>query len=132
MPTTVRENQDRMSLPPRVSRREFLSRLRSSEHGRALELSCEMLYMRCHDATVASDAEPVEYEPWMGEPPAVFARRTVEDILASLEVELQDVQVLQLLDPEWLENIAGAPRLSAMITAFQARGGRVESRRDGA
>jgi hypothetical protein len=111
---------------PRVSRREFLSRLRSGEHGRTLELSCQMLFMRCHDATLAGDAAPVEYEPWMGEPPAVFARRTPDDILTSLAGELEGVQVLRLLEPEWLDHLAGAERLSAIIAAFRDRGGRIE------
>jgi hypothetical protein len=109
---------------PPVSRRDFFLRLRSTKHGRTLELSCRTLFMRCNDGTIAAAAE--EYEPSMGEPPAVFARRTADDILTSLEGELQNVQVLRLLEPEWLENMIGGARLTEIVGAFESRGGRVE------
>jgi hypothetical protein len=112
------------------SRRDFFLRLRSTEQGRALELSCRTLFMRCNDGTIAAAAE--EYEPSMGEPPAVFERRTADDILTSLEGELQDVQVLRLLEPEWLEDIAGGDRLAEIIARFESRGGRVERQAESA
>jgi hypothetical protein len=81
--------------------------------------------MRCTDAAIESPL-PDDYEPWMGEPPAAWERRTPDDILATIERDLQSVQVLRLLEPEWLENLPIADRLSNIITAFGARGGRVE------
>ncbi len=108
-----------------LSRRDFL-RLRRTEQGRVLELSCRTLYMRLADARLAP--EPAgEWEPWMGEPPAVLQRRTAEDLLGTLEADLRDVQVLRLVEPEWLESLAEAPALARVFAAFAERGGRVES-----
>lgn len=107
-----------------LSRRDFL-RLRRTERGKALEVSCRAMFMRCADAAIVS--EPVEeWEPWMGEPPAVITRRSADEILQSFEQDLVDVQVLKLLEPEWLESIEGAARVQAAIEAFLARGGLVE------
>jgi len=97
--------------------------LRTGEDGRTLEISCRTLYMRCSDAAI----EPSHAgESELGEPPAVWERRTVDDILASIEHDLIDVQTLRLAEPEWLENMAGAATLADIISAFRARGGRVE------
>lgn len=107
-----------------VSRRDFL-RLRRTERGKVLEVSCRAMFMRCADAAIVS--EPVDdWEPWMGEPPAVLNRRSLDDILQSFEQDLADVQVLKLLEPEWLDSISGAARVQAAIAAFTARGGVVE------
>ena len=107
-----------------VSRRDFL-RLRRTERGRLLEVSCRALFMRSADAKIEAE-EPVDWEPGMGEPPAVIHRRSAEDLVESLERDLRDAQVLRLLEPEWLENIEGASRIQAAIAAFRARGGVVE------
>jgi hypothetical protein len=45
----------------------------------------------------------------------------------AFEQDLRDVRVLRLLDAEWLDSIAGAPRIEAAISAFRARGGVVET-----
>ncbi len=112
-----------------VSRRDFL-RLRTTDRGRALELSCRMLFMRCSDAAIEPPS-PEEYEQAAGEPPAMIARRTPEAIFAEIEQDLGDVQVLCLIEPEWLESIPGGARLQTMLDAFRARGGRVEIRGGG-
>lgn len=107
-----------------LSRRDFL-RFRRTERGKVLEVSCRAMFMRCADAAIVS--EPVEeWEPWMGEPPAVINRRSADEILQSFEQDLVDVQVLKLLEPEWLDSITGAARVQAAIGAFAARGGVVE------
>ncbi len=82
--------------------------------------------MRCSDAAIEPD-HAEGHEPWTeaGEPPAVWNRRTPDEILASIESDLKDVQVLRLLEPEWLENLPGGARLSEIIAAFRSRGGRV-------
>lgn len=110
-----------------VSRRDFL-RLRRTERGKVLELSCRTLFMRCSDAATAvgEDADPETHEPWMGEPPARFQRRSVAELAEALEAELRDVQVLRLLDPEWLDSVDGAARIEAAIDGFRARGGLIE------
>jgi len=113
-----------MSRDRELSRRDFL-RLRRTERGRLLEVSCRALFMRSADAKIEAE-EPVDWEPGMGEPPSVINRRTTEDLAESLEEDLRDAQILRLLEPEWLENMAGAVRIHAAIAAFRARGGVVE------
>ena len=115
-----------MTVDGRLSRRDFL-RLRTTERGRLLEVSCRTLYMRCADATIAHE-DVVEWEPWMGEPPSVVHRRSADDLLEAFEQDLRDVRVLRLLDAEWLHSIEGAPRIEAAISAFRARGGIVETK----
>jgi len=109
----------------RLSRRDFL-RLRATERGRLLEVSCRALFMRCADATIVQE-DVVEWEPWMGEPPPVIHRRSADDLLEAFEQDLREVRVLRLLDAEWLDRIEGAPRIEAAISAFRARGGVVET-----
>jgi hypothetical protein len=113
-----------VTVEDRLSRRDFL-RLRTTERGRLLEVSCRTLFMRCADATIGHE-DAVEWEPSMGEPPAVIHRRTADDLLEAFEHDLRDVRVLRLLDAEWLDSIKAAPRIEAAITAFRARGGVVE------
>jgi hypothetical protein len=108
-----------------LSRRDFL-RLRRTEQGRVLEVSCRALYMRLADARLTAEPLAAEWEPWMGEPPAVLERRSTEDLLQTLERDLQDVQVLRLLEPEWLDALQEAPALAQMFAGFTARGGRVD------
>ena len=108
-----------------LSRRDFL-RLRTTERGRLLEVSCRTLFMRCGDSTIVHE-DVREWEPWMGEPPAVIHRRSADDLLEAFEQDLRDVRVLRLLDAEWLDSIEGAPRIEAAIGAFRDRGGVVET-----
>ena len=115
-----------MNVRSPVSRRDFFRRLRVSDHGRILEVSCRTLFMRCSDGAIGATDAVQDYEAGMGEPPAVLVRRSADDIMAALDRELHDVEVLRLLDPEWLENLVGGDRLAEMISSFQARGGRVE------
>jgi len=109
----------------RLSRRDFL-RLRTTERGRLLEVSCRTLFMRCADATIEHEAVG-EWEPRMGEAPPVIHRRSADDLLEAFEQDLRDVRVLRLLDAEWLDSIEGAPRIKAAISAFRARGGVIET-----
>lgn len=118
-------------MPGPLSRRDFL-RLRRTERGKVLELSCRTLFMRLSDATAASsetsdDArDPDAYEPWMGEPAASLDRRSADEMIDALHQELEGVQVLRLLEPEWLDSIANGARVQATVDAFLARGGIVE------
>ena len=113
-----------MNADGRVSRRDFL-RLRRTERGKVLDVSCHTLYMRCADATLAAPPD-VEWEPWMGEPPAVVDRPSIDQLVESFEQDLRDVQVLRVQEPEWLANVHGASRFEAAIAVFRARGGVVE------
>lgn len=114
-----------MTVDSRLSRRDFL-RLRTTERGRLLEVSCRTLFMRCADAAIVRE-DVAEWEPPMGEPPLVIHRRSADDLLEAFEQDLRDVRVLRLLDAEWLDSIEGAPRIEAAISAFRARGGVVEA-----
>ena len=90
-----------------------------------VELSCRALFMRSADLA-NEPAEAVDWAPGMGEPPAAFHRRSVEDMVESLEQDLADAQILRLVEPEWLDNMAGTSRVQSVIAAFRARGGVVE------
>lgn len=111
-----------------MNRRDFLF-LRRTPRGKTLELSCRGLYMRAFNAdtgTTSSESAVFEHEPWMGEPPTDFERAASGDWLAQIEQELRDVDVLRLLDEEWLASTGISERIEPLLQAFRARGGRVE------
>lgn len=89
-------------------------------------MSCHALFMRCADAALGH-TESDDWEPWMGEPPLVVERRSADAVLASLEADLQDAQVLRLHDPQWLESMDDAARMRGILDRFRARGGVVEA-----
>lgn len=107
-----------------VSRRDFL-RLRPTERGRLIEISCHRLFMRCADGALVPDA-PLEYEPWMGEPPSMIRREPAAAILGRIEHELEGARIVRLLEPEWLSSMIGGARLQAALAAFRERGGVLE------
>ena len=112
-----------------MNRRDFL-RLRMTSSGRTLELSCRSLYMWCLDsespARQASGASSDDHQPWMGEPPAVFGQPSAENLLRQVEDDLRQVDVLRVLDGEWLTSTDLGDRIEPVLAAFRARGGRVE------
>lgn len=107
-----------------VSRRDFL-RLRGTEQGQVLELSCRELFMRLADAGIGHGNAP-EWEPWMGEPPAVLQRRSADELVRDLAAQIQGAQVLRLHQPDWLDALPEGHPLRAAIADLAARGGRVE------
>jgi len=113
-----------------MNRRDFFL-LRMEPRGlqtlpRDVELSCEQLYMRCLDTQVTG-AQPRNSadleEP--GEPPAVFAERTRQHVFEELDRELREVDVLRVVDSEWLVDDLRRDFDHAM-DVFRARGGRVQ------
>ena len=85
--------------------------------------------MRTLDAqapTLSSEGAVFEHEPWMGEPPADFQRSDADDWLRQVEAQLYDVEILKLLDQEWLMPTGINEQLEPVLTAFRARGGRIE------
>jgi hypothetical protein len=111
-----------------MNRRDFLF-LRRTPRGKTLELSCHDLYIRTLNAeapTTQSKDDVYDHEPWMGEPPADFEKPADDDWLQQVERQLRDVEVLKLLDDQWLKPTGISARLEPLLTAFRARGGRVE------
>ena len=111
-----------------MNRRDFLF-LRRTARGETLELSCRALYLRTLDVdapTTQSKDDVFNHEPWMGEPPADFAKPAADDWLRQIENQLRDVEVLKLFDQEWLTSTTISERLEPLLEAFRARGGRVE------
>ncbi len=113
-----------MSADRALSRRDFL-RLRRTERGVLVEVSCRALFMRVADAGLTSDSDDA-CEPWMGEPPAQLERRSVTDVLGAFARELDGATVVRLRDPEWLANMPHAAHVRAVLDAFRARGGVIE------
>jgi hypothetical protein len=111
-----------------MNRRDFLF-LRRTPLGRTLELSCHDLYIRTLKAngpTTPSKEDVYQHEPWMGEPPTDFDQSAGDDWLRQIEAQLREVEVLKLLDQEWLTPTGINERLEPVLNAFRARGGRIE------
>jgi hypothetical protein len=111
-----------------MNRRDFLF-LRRTPRGRTLELSCHDLYIRTLNAnapTTPSKEDIYEHEPWMGEPPADFQKSEGDDWLQQVEAQLRDVEILKLVDQEWLTPTGIHEQLGPVLNAFRARGGRIE------
>jgi hypothetical protein len=111
-----------------MNRRDFLS-FRVTRQGEVLELSCQRLYMQClaaDAATCAAIDEEQDYQPWMGEPPAVLAKASAESLIDQLAEDLRRVDRLRVLESEWLGSTALGDRLAPVLAAFRSRGGRVE------
>src|SRR5215475_11172045 len=111
-----------------MNRRDFLF-LRPTPRGRTLELSCRALYMRTLDAhapTSQPEGAVFEHESWMGEPPADFQKSDADDWLRQVDAQLREVDILKLLDQEWLTPTGIDEQLEPVLAAFRARGGRIE------
>ena len=98
---------------------------------REFELSCRQLYIRWLDADDAGSepmrsAEPAEPSMWGGEPPAVLDLPTREQILEDLERELRGVDVVRVVDTQWLVGDL-KQEVERRIDTFRARGGRVST-----
>lgn len=114
-----------------MDRRAFLL-LRSRGRERVVELSCEELYMRWADARnmagrgAGGGPSGAGTEPWSGEPPTEMEGETTQDIIAELDRELADADVLVVRDRHWLADPDFRADVGGRIDAFRARGGRVE------
>ena len=117
-----------------LSRRDFLT-LRVSEGRRVLELSCERLFMRYHDAcSDAARRQVSNHEDVPGTDSAVggFATPPADALFAELERRLADADELRVLETDWLGGGAFAREVAACVEAFDARGGTVVMGRGGA
>lgn len=112
-----------------MNRRDFLL-FRIDDKRRVVELSCERLYMQYLDAQLTwgpqQDPAVAEGSTWGGEPPAEFEPRSVEQLFANVERDLESADVLVIAEPRWLASEPLQPHLETLIASFRARGGRVE------
>ena len=77
----------------------------------------------------ALEADPiaaVAAEPWDGERPAVLGARSTQQLFDDLEGELRGVDVLRVIDTSWLAVEEFGREIEQLVSAFRARGGRVE------
>jgi hypothetical protein len=110
-----------------MNRRDFLL-FRTEHQTRIVELSCERLYMRYLDsqATTGPVDEPVSRDSWDGEPPAQLEARTTRQLFDDLDRELQSVDIVRVVDTDWLAREEFRREVELLISAVRARGGRVE------
>jgi hypothetical protein len=134
-----------------MDRRDFL-RLRVEQRLRVAEISCARLYVlycdysvsgperaALHDAETAAlhdaetaglhDAERAVQQAWEGEPPTELNLPTTDQLFASLDVELRSVDLVRVLDADWLASDDFRREFELVISRFCARGGRVEYQR---
>jgi hypothetical protein len=76
-----------------------------------------------------ASSESGDAEGWcVGEPEAVYQRRSAVDLFEQIDRDLTDVDVLRITDREWLTSETLAHHLDRVVAEFHARGGRVEGR----
>ena len=112
-----------------MNRRDFLT-FRVERRQRVADLSCERLYMLLLDVQLTGESPDAgDTSNWnSGEPPAVYERRSVEEVFEQIDRDLSEVDVLRITDTEWSNSDALAGHLERVATRFRERGGRVEGR----
>jgi hypothetical protein len=113
-----------------MNRRDFLF-FRTEQRTQIVELSCERLYMRYLDSQVTAAAREerptaASGDSWDGEPPAVLDAPTTRQLFDDLDRELHGVDLLHVIDSDWLAGDEFRREFDGLISAFRARGGRVE------
>jgi hypothetical protein len=75
-------------------------------------------------------AAPNEHTPFeAGEPPTRIAAETAADLLASLDLQLANADVVRVTGREWLQEEELRRGVDGALEAFERRGGRVEHER---
>jgi hypothetical protein len=105
-----------------VNRREFLL-FKKVRGQRVAELSCERLFMRVVDSQLMRGSNVGSGDPWVGEPPRVVDEITTDELFADLERELRGVDVVRVVDAEWLTSAELRQRLNSVLDGFRAGGG---------
>ena len=109
-----------------MNRRDFLL-LKTDRGKETLELSCERLYMCCLNTGPTGGQQNDGFAPVDdGEPLPALDERTTRQLFNNLDRVLQDVDILRVMDREWLPDEEFSLELEALLTSFRARGGRVE------
>ena len=112
-----------------MNRRDLLL-LRATSRARVFELPCERLYMQYVDARQPHGASmAAQPDDWLGEPEAQFDVRSAGDLFDGLARELDAADVVRIVGPEWLADEKLKQEVDQLISAFAARGGRVEGDR---
>lgn len=109
-----------------MNRRDFWL-LRATPHARVFELPCERLYMQYVDARrpqAGPGTTPQDDLP--GEPDAQHDRASLAELFDGLARELETVDVVRIVDREWLADDDLKGEVERLVTAFLRRGGRVE------
>ena len=110
-----------------MDRRDFLC-LRVEQRLRVAEISCARLYVRYCDYS-ASGPERTALHGWEGEPPSELNLPTTDQLFAGLDAELRSVDVVRVLDADWLAPDDFRKEFELVISRFCSRGGRVEYQR---
>lgn len=107
-------------------RRRDVLLLRATGTPATFDLSCERLYMRYVDARRAPPALPALADPGLGEPDTVHDVPGTRDLVDGLARELASADVVRVIGREWLADDSLNRDVDRLLTAFAARGGRVE------
>ena len=107
-----------------MDRRDFLL-LRHPMSPRTVEMSCERLHMSYLDLQAASDPVPSIDGPSFAEPPATLPQRNIDDWLRDLESQLADVDVIRVVDKEWLRPDDLRAHVEALLDRLAKRGVRI-------
>jgi hypothetical protein len=83
-----------------------------------------MQYLDVRRPRAASQAAQPDY--WLGEPEAQFDVRSARDLFDDLARELGAADVLRVVGRDWLADDELKREVERLISAFVARGGRVE------
>ena len=116
-----------------MNRRDFLF-FRTEGSKRVAELSCEKLFMHCADLSSGfqqADAEAGtmdEADWWAGEPPLSISSIDPEDFFRSVQTEIAAIDILQVLDIQWLAQGEFRIRVETLLAVFKAKGGEVTYR----
>jgi hypothetical protein len=111
-----------------MNRRDFLH-LKTERGIQTIEISCQRLHMLSLERRVTGGGSEEDFDPAEGrEPPTAFAERTTEQLFGKLRRDLDGVDRVRVVGPQWL---SGADEelnreFDALLVWFRARGGRVE------
>ena len=109
-----------------MNRRDFLL-LRSDRGKEVLELSCERLYRCCLGTGLRGASHDEAPEPGEdGEPLPPLDEPKTRHLFRNLDRVLQGVDVLRIMDSEWLSDGRMGVEFEALLESFRARGGRIE------
>jgi hypothetical protein len=115
---------ERRGYPTAVNRRDFLL-FRTDGSKKTVELSCERLYMHYRDAQLAELPPDAPLDDG-GEPPTRFDRRSPRQLFDALASDLCDVDVLRVIQTDWLAAEDFGREVESLAATLRARGARVE------